>query len=597
MNVTNKNIDRKFLTILSFHVGSLFLLYAFTNFEWLNNYVYFVSKKLLIAPIFMAIIFKLGTLVPALKNKLANFEKRFSHPLAVHILAQYSLWAFITVLYSRWLYQNPEFNYGLAGYIPISDASQYIHGASTLINFGEFRTIEERRPIINLFWAGIALVSNLNLPITIFLTCVVTAISSFLVSVRMYQAYGIWAAWVTLAGLVSFMRYYIGSTLTEYYGLIWGNLSFFFLFGLSEGTRFRNWVLLGFPLMQLGFMGRPGAMFVLPLMILVLLTQLKRLKLKESVKKLSLLGALLVLVMSVNPIVRSIKKIEGTTLSNFALTLYGMAKGGSSWTQYSADYPKDDANITDIVMERTLTLIKANPLDFIKGLLTSLKIYLKSHLYLFPERYLTLEAILVLLAALMCGFILVKDWRAGIAKYHILPIGWLGNFMGALFLCIGVESRVFATTVSYNAGMLGTLFDSSKNEFNEKIYRLLALSLSAFMLVITLYPLFRAPTPPREDEKVTCPNGTEAYRIWALDHTIARVAPSPDNSGIRHVPENYYRASFQQSNFQGKYKFLNSYSAPFYVISGLDVSTKWWVNKIYKNPPVKIQNQISYFCD
>ncbi len=167
-----------------------------------------------------------------------------------------------------------------------------------------------------------------------------------------------------------YTRQYIGCFLTETIGLIFG-LSGFAL--LINSNNMEKWSFyLSIFLITLALLARAGTFFILPFLLLwaykIVVNN------KQRWEKVIRTFSCVLLAFLLNGLITwYFGGGENVPFSNFAYILYGLARGGSGWSQIMTDRPElfvlDENQLTKEIWSLALQLVRQNPLKFISGML------------------------------------------------------------------------------------------------------------------------------------------------------------------------------------------------------------------------------------
>ena len=261
------------------------------------------------------------------------------------------------------------------GGLPFSDAAGYFSGSHLYIETGVLQEWNSRRPMHTLILASLIhyISNNLITLQTFYLALSFVSIFSFAIHTakRLGLIVGLYAA--SLMALHVVENSSLGM-LSESSGLIVGVSAYLLLIKAIEKASF-NIFILGSFLTAIGHCIRPGAMFILPALIIpiaFIFSNNFRSKLKCSAfTLLAILSAFFL-----NYLLKFYIGSENQVLfSNFSYTLYGLAKGGAGWQQIFIDSPEilsmNEANQASFISARIFELLTTQPLLFVKGVLSS----------------------------------------------------------------------------------------------------------------------------------------------------------------------------------------------------------------------------------
>jgi hypothetical protein len=236
-------------------------------------------------------------------------------------------------------------NFILAGLMPRSDASRQYAGALHLLDYGSLSGAPSRRPFFPVLLAFILEVLNRNLQATIAVLAFLAAIGAWISTITIDRKFDHGSAVIYLLLVQLYHSRFVGSTLTENIGLTFGLLSLaMFLLSMENITYDRKWskafYLLGTLLFSVGQNTRPGAMVMLPLLV-VFGGFIFR---KNNKFDFPFAGIIFIFIMI--PFLISIVHVyaigaEGSVMqSNMAYGLYGFVSGGKGWNQILIDHPE-----------------------------------------------------------------------------------------------------------------------------------------------------------------------------------------------------------------------------------------------------------------
>ncbi|MBI9044184.1 MAG: hypothetical protein JEZ06_06845 [Anaerolineaceae bacterium] len=269
-------------------------------------------------------------------------------------------------------------NYLLSGLIPLEDASDYFANAITFPFEGEFTSFASRRPIFNSFFVGLTSISQYNLVQIQSILITMAAISCAVLMTKLTDFLSPIAASLSVTMLFFYFRRFAGVLSSESLGFTLGLLGLVFLLG-SIRTRNLWYYGLGIFVSTLALLTRAGAFFILPM---VMLWGWFYLRSKEtSIMKFILYSLVpLITAYGINKgILLFLGSEDGAAFSNYAYSLYGLAKGGVYWSIIFEDYPEllllPESEQAHLGYQYALELIKANPLNLLRGLLHEWQVF------------------------------------------------------------------------------------------------------------------------------------------------------------------------------------------------------------------------------
>lgn len=258
----------------------------------------------------------------------------------------------------------------LNGLIPLTDAAGYYTDATRLLYGMDVSNFTAMRP----FFAGLLSfflwLSGRNLMITVGMFTAIAGLAGYLSSREIRQTHGAEAAVFFLMLMFLYYRHHSGTTMSESLGvpvsllgvaLIWRGI-----------TRHSEWsALFGTTMIALALNIRPGAMFVLPALLLWGGWAFRG-QGKFSIKFFGLGTAAILLVFYANNLMIAFVNPGGTAFENFAWAFYGLASGGKSWTYIFEAHPElsllPDSEVTSAIYKLAFDLILTQPELILKGM-------------------------------------------------------------------------------------------------------------------------------------------------------------------------------------------------------------------------------------
>lgn len=261
--------------------------------------------------------------------------------------------------------------YLIGGIIPFSDARFYYMDARRLLEGAQFVTGAGRRPFFAALLSSFQWMSGQNLYVSLTLLIVIIALTTYFAVREIHSAENAVAAAFFLILTFFYIRFLLGKTMSEMIGLPLGLLAFFFLYRSSTRKRIMDF-LCGLFLLTLGLNARAGAFFILPLLVIwgaFTFAQSKRFN-----WRLAACGTLVVAAgFFINLLVfNQLSKPDNTPFGNFSFTLYGLSRGGQSWTLIYEEHPEISTLTGDepysTVYQMAFENIRNNPAELLKGI-------------------------------------------------------------------------------------------------------------------------------------------------------------------------------------------------------------------------------------
>ncbi|MFZ4115240.1 MAG: hypothetical protein ACOYK6_00785 [Chthoniobacterales bacterium] len=344
-----------------------------------------------------------------------------------------------------------------AGLIPWSDAAMHFRQAAQMAVYGITQTGMNGRFLYPAYFSSLLTMSNDNLLVAEALSGLLFA-GSLIVALRTTARFigAVGASIVALVCWLFFRSHCSGLIMTENLGIICGLLSLTAL--LIATKRHHFWLLLlGIFMLALGLCARPGALVVLPLLVLFagwvgwngwLRGPSHRMFQALIAATLSLLVVLMAFGCN-TLLARTLYEGKVITNQNFAFTLYGMLTGGTWFDSYT--WSHGDA---PLVMQKSLTLIREKPELLLFGAARAYKTALyRRTLFMFHH-----ESRPATLLLIMAGLGLVALWKKEELKPYAL---WITLMAAGILLSIpfappwDAAERPFAATLPFQGLLAG----------------------------------------------------------------------------------------------------------------------------------------------
>ncbi len=259
--------------------------------------------------------------------------------------------------------------------VEYSDAAGYLAGAYHLISAGTLDEWNQRRPINAALFATRLISSGWNTDLAKWFQAVAVALAAAWAAREVAWLYGRYAGLAALALLWGCGRLFLATTLSEPLGFTLGSLG---LVGLLRQIRTGSVIsgIVGIGLMTLAQAARPGAMFVLP--ALVVCAAVGGRSWRERATLFALTAGMVAATMALNPL---LSRLYGTqanlTGSNFSYTFAGLASG-QSWSEVIDQYQEqldelpNEKAVATFLYQEGFRLIRSQPEVFVGELLRGL---------------------------------------------------------------------------------------------------------------------------------------------------------------------------------------------------------------------------------
>ncbi len=342
----------------------------------------------------------------------------------------------------------------IGGLLPWSDAFNYYSESERLVSGLLFTDWGGRRPLFASFLAVVLRLTGGDFMAALIILTLVNIIAILIAFQAVKRWYGAFGASAYLIIAYEYYKRFAGKTLTEQLGFALGNLALFFLLvGVQTRSFWR--ALFGLGILTLALSARAGAFFILPVLILWLAFYFRRQIAYWRAAGLAILVVLAAFLLNTF-MARFTTSLQGTTFSNYAYTLYGLASGNKGWTQVIQDYP----GITEPeVMPLAIQKIRENPGLLLYGMQESYKDYFKyggglSFFFMGSNDSIAKHKILnmflwgFVLIGLIHSYLIRKTGAGG-----LVVISFFGVF-ASLSLLPPIDSdamRAFAATIPFTA--------------------------------------------------------------------------------------------------------------------------------------------------
>jgi len=345
------------------------------------------------------------------------------------------------------------------GLIPLSDAANYYSDALRIMHGWDISTFSAMRPISPGFLAFLLSITGHNLMSALGILTALAAVAAYLSARQIQKTHGAEPAVLFLMCMFLYFRHHSGTTLSEPLGII---ISLLAITLIWRGIDMKNeWIsLFGVTMSALALNIRPGAMFVLPA-LLVWGCLFFRGSRNFSFKFLALGSAFIGIVFILNSVlVKALAGPDGIAFANFSWAVYGLASGGNSWTYIFQAHPEiysmTPGDQNRAIYQFAFDLIRQNPSLLAAGALKYWGFFFSNTWYnafafLEGNNYYVNEAARWS-AYILCGFAAFKwfiDRQDGYTSLIIL--GALGVLASVPFVppTDGYRVRLYAATIPY----------------------------------------------------------------------------------------------------------------------------------------------------
>ena len=258
----------------------------------------------------------------------------------------------------------------LNGLLPLTDAAGYYTDALRLQYGSNVSNFTAMRPLYAGLLSFFLWISNNNLMIAVSIFTAITGFSCYLACKEIQKTHGAEVAVFFLILTFLYYRHHSGTTMSESLGvpvsllgvaLLWKGI-----YSKNEGTT-----LFGIGMIALALNIRPGAMFVLPGLLLWggwIFRKEKKFSFKFFISGLTVVLS----VFYINSrMIDFVAGPSGVAFENFSWAFYGLSSGGKSWTYIFEAHPElrllQDSEVTPTIYKLAFKQILNNPSLMIKG--------------------------------------------------------------------------------------------------------------------------------------------------------------------------------------------------------------------------------------
>ncbi|MCQ3937969.1 MAG: hypothetical protein DPW18_13095 [Chloroflexi bacterium] len=260
----------------------------------------------------------------------------------------------------------------LSGLIPLTDAAEYYTDAIRLQHGVNVSSFTAMRPFFAGLLSFLLWLSERNLMTAVGVFTAIAGFSCYLACRELQRTHGAEAAVFFLILMFLYYRHHSGTTMSESLGVTVGLFGAALLWrGISTQKEWS--VLFGIGVIALALNIRPGAMFVLPALLLWG-GWIFRGQGRFSFKFFGLGTTIILLVFYANnKMIDFVAGPGGMAFENFAWAFYGLASGGKSWTYIFEAHPElgllKDTEVTPAIYRLAFDLILTDPSLIVKGAL------------------------------------------------------------------------------------------------------------------------------------------------------------------------------------------------------------------------------------
>lgn len=244
----------------------------------------------------------------------------------------------------------------ISGLLPVSDAVAYYTDAQKILHGIQISDFSAMRPFFPGFLSLLLWVTDRNLMQAVAILTAIAGFAGHLSAREIRRAHGPAVSAFFLTLMFLYFRHHSGTTMSESLGLPVSLLGFALLWRGAASKH--DWTtLFGIAMIAFALNVRPGAMFVLPA-LLIWGGFMFRGNTKFSMR-FFLTGILLVAgTFALNrALIRLLAGPDATAFTNFSWALYGLVSGGKSWTYIFEAHPEatgQGASIYKLILDQFL---------------------------------------------------------------------------------------------------------------------------------------------------------------------------------------------------------------------------------------------------
>lgn len=260
----------------------------------------------------------------------------------------------------------------LSGLLPIQDALAFYSDALQILSGGIISAHSAMRPFYAGFLSFLLAVGGRNLLVALSVIAAAGGISSYLAGREFLRTHGPAAATFMIIMLFLYFRFHSGKTMSESLGMPLGALGCALIWR-SISLR-QPWIaILGLGSVALALNVRPGAMFILPVLLLWTAWYFRGDRWLSIPILLAGTTAILIFFIANLITIRILAGSQDVPFSNFAWAFYGLASGGNSWAYIFQAHPEVSrlapSEQTRAIYALAIELIKQEPYLLVKGAL------------------------------------------------------------------------------------------------------------------------------------------------------------------------------------------------------------------------------------
>ena len=420
----------------------------------------------------------------------------------------------------------------IGGLLPYKDAKNYYFGANLILNSLPLADAVNStwRPLFPGFLSTLLLFTGQNLKVALALLVGLTGCGCYVTARQVHDSFGAISAAIFGTLLFFYAQPFIGFTVSEMAGLLFGSFGFLLLWRAAGNLRLFD-LVLGLIVLMAAVSARAGAFFIFPFLVIWAGWGFRKTG-RFSVQAACIAAVTVltgyILVNTVYPRLFGIP--PGSAFGNFSWELYGQIHGGTGW--HSAIQDLGTTNTT-IVYRAAFQFFMKHPFSLLLGAAKSYRdFFLPGGFTVFaysfmdpgdwPNLLLWVPTIFLMGWGLVVVFKNIRSSHAG-----LMAAGFIGIFFSIPFLPpIDGGGRFYASTMPFlfiiPAAAVGRFQDESQLNYSETdkprsggafipLYGSILLLLFMLIVPISVYALH---TRPRLNPPV-CPYKQNSFVIRA----------------------------------------------------------------------------------
>lgn len=433
----------------------------------------------------------------------------------------------------------------IGGLIPYKDSQGYFFAADLLLNGIQIpaHSISAARPFYSGLLSFLLFLTNSNLQAVHVLLAALSGGVIFVVAQKVREIYGAIAAALFITVLIYYAKSYFGYLMTETVGLIFGCLAMFLLLTAAQHKN-KTALLVGLVTLTIALFIRPGAFFVLPLMILWAAWVFRKgSKISYDVAGIAILSLIATHVIFNQITAARIVEPGAVAFGNFSYSLYGQVRGGTGWHSAIRELGTTDPNV---VLRITVDFFLKHPFSFFIASAKAYRDFLLMDNGLFGGLFNSVIAVnlelflrLALLGFSVCGVWAFYKTKSDLGLLQLFTLA--GVILSVPFVPpIDGGSRFYAATIPFlflmPAAGIGYLFKEKEEIAANKNNHSVTISVVFLSAVIIAFPMLVHVNPPLSTppEPLICEDEQESYIARIYQGTYIDIA-SAESCGIAPV--------------------------------------------------------------